>query len=105
MQCEDNEKAADGQTTTYKPLTATSPVRRIELLYYHEYEPADSDSSGEESDDEPHSEDEWFINDGPPDFEIAPVEGTPETSAATDGPKDDNTIMGGEATSIGADVL
>ena len=39
-------------------------VRPIELLYYHEYEPADSDSSGEESvDPEPDSEDEWAIDD------------------------------------------
>ena len=39
-------------------------VRPIELLYYHEYEPADSDSSGEESVDlEPDSEDEWAIDD------------------------------------------
>ena len=101
----DNEKAADRQITTHPPLTATTPVRRIELLYYHEYEPADSDSSGEESDDEPHSEDEWFINDEPPEFDVAPVGGTPETSAANDEPKDDSIITGGEAPSTGADTL
>ena len=94
-------------------MTATSPVRRIELLYHYEYEPADSDSSGEESDDEPHSEDEWFINDGPLEYEydrplesaIGPAEGTPETSADTDGPKDDSIVMGGEVPSMAANGL
>lgn len=38
--------------------------RPIALLYYHEYDPADSDSSGEESvDSEPDSEDQWAIDD------------------------------------------
>ena len=42
-------------------------ARRIDLLYYHEYEPADSDSSGSEStDSEPDSDDEAFIEDDGP---------------------------------------
>ena len=47
-----------------RPVVTKSFVRPIKLLYYHEYEPADSDSSGEESvDDETDSEDEWAIDD------------------------------------------
>lgn len=86
-------------------MPATIPVRRIELLYYPEYEPADSDSSGEESDDEPHSEDEWFIDDGPLESAIAPTAETPETSAAADVTKDDSITIGGEVQSTGADTL
>ena len=42
-------------------------ARRIDLLYYHEFEPADSDSSGPESiDSEPDSDDEDFIEDDGP---------------------------------------
>lgn len=37
------------------------------MLYYHEYEPADSDSSGPESiDSEPDTDDEAFIEDDGP---------------------------------------
>ncbi|KAL8791997.1 MAG: hypothetical protein Q9195_005415 [Heterodermia aff. obscurata] len=47
-----------------RPAVMKRLVRPIELLYYPEYEPADSDSSGEESvDEEPDSEDEWAIDD------------------------------------------
>ena len=50
--------------------SASYTAERIELLYYHEYEPADSDSSGSESiDSEPDSEDEAFIDDDDDDDE------------------------------------
>ena len=82
---------------SYRPKVATSYVRPIELLYYHDYEPADSDSSGEESvDEEPHSEDEWFIDDGPLEPEASePVEDTPDTGASTELPKDDTITTSG----------
>ena len=65
-----------GQSENYRPITTTTLVRPIELLYYHEYEPADSDSSGEESvDEEPTSEDEWAIDDesSEPDLPLSGV--------------------------------
>ena len=50
-----------------QPLPMTTPTRRIELLYYPDYAPADSDSSGPESvDSEPDSGDESCIEDDGP---------------------------------------
>ena len=63
-----------------------SVCRPIALLYYHEYEPADSDSSGEDSvDSEPDSEDEWAIDDS--ESTDSEVDASPaEVSDAVDSP-------------------
>ena len=63
----------------YQEITYLPSERRIELLCYHEYEPADSDSSGAEStDSEPDSEDQAFIeDDGPFDPTVLTSEGLP----------------------------
>ena len=72
---------------------ATVRARCIELLYYHEYEPADSDSSGLESvDSEPDSDDEAFVeDDGPFDPAILTLEPpflTPDEQKDTGEPMD-----------------
>ena len=55
------------ESVQYRSQVTTTLFRPIKLLYYHAYEPADSDSSGPELiQSEPNSNNEEFIDNNKP---------------------------------------
>ena len=82
-------------------------VRPIELLYYPEYEPADSDSEGEESvDEEPDSEDEWAIDDGDASDVGEGESGlVPPAEPVVEEPGDSTTVRGSETPPASGELV